>query len=264
MTSVVQAVSGPAITDVAGEGATPLQLERLCNRYYWAAPFCRDRSVLEVACGTGQGLGYLARGATSVAGGDLSNENLAVARSTYGRRVPLLRLDALALPVRDHSLDVVLLLETIYFLVDADAFVREARRVLKPGGYLLLSAINKDCADYNPHNEHYRRHYGARELARVASAGGFQVECFGALPMNQAPGRTRWLGPIKRIAAKLRLIPEGMQAKLWLKRVMYGPLVPLPREITERSAPYRPPEPIPSDRPDTRHQVVLCAAKAPA
>jgi SAM-dependent methyltransferase len=252
---------GPAITDVAGEGATALQLERLCNRYYWAAPHCRDSRVLEVACGTGQGLGFLAREARLIVGGDVSAENTATARRTYGGRVPLLRLDAQRLPIKDGAVDVVILLETLYFLPAPDDFAAEACRVLAPGGRLLLSVINKDCSDYNPHNANYHRHYGVTELTALAASHGLAPECFGALPMTRPPARVRLLGPVKRIAGRLRLIPQRMQAKLLLKRLLYGPLLPLPFEITPESACYRVPTPIPTDRADSAHQVVLCVAR---
>src|SRR5688500_1556016 len=73
---------GPAITDVAGEAAGRIQIERLVQRYHWAASYCAGRRVLEVACGTGQGLGLLGTVASQVCGCDLSMENLAMCRST--------------------------------------------------------------------------------------------------------------------------------------------------------------------------------------
>src|SRR5438034_8183023 len=86
--------SGPAITDVAGELASRIQLARLTSRYGWAREYCHGKTVLEVACGTGQGLGLLSSVGQRVVGGDYSAENLAVARATYGSRAPLVRFDA--------------------------------------------------------------------------------------------------------------------------------------------------------------------------
>jgi 2-polyprenyl-3-methyl-5-hydroxy-6-metoxy-1,4-benzoquinol methylase len=62
------------VTELPGSNATKEQLARLYHRYHFAAGFCEGKDVLEVACGAGQGLGYLARKAKSVVGGD------------YGRR----------------------------------------------------------------------------------------------------------------------------------------------------------------------------------
>src|SRR6266699_3596074 len=117
--------TGPAITDVAGELASRTQLERLSIRYGWAREYCHGKTVLEIACGTGQGLGLLISAGQRVVGGDYSAENLATARATYGSRVTLVRFDAQALPIAPGTVDVVLLLEALYFLPSPDAFVRE-------------------------------------------------------------------------------------------------------------------------------------------
>ncbi len=47
------------VTEVSGEEVTQEQVDRICQRYYWAAEYCREKDVVELACGTGQGLGYL-------------------------------------------------------------------------------------------------------------------------------------------------------------------------------------------------------------
>src|SRR2546427_9416346 len=92
------------------------QVSMLYTRYHFAADHCLGKVVLEVACGAGQGLGYLAKKAKLVVGGDYTENLLRVAQRSYNRRVPLLHLDAHALPFRDSSFDVVLLYEAIYYL----------------------------------------------------------------------------------------------------------------------------------------------------
>jgi SAM-dependent methyltransferase len=253
---------GPAYTDMAGEPASRLQLERLLNRYLWASGYCAGALTLEVACGSGQGLGLLARTARTAIGGDYSAENIRVARRTYGGRVPLLRLDALSLPIADGSLDVLIMLETLYFLPSPEAFATEAARVLRPGGRFLVSVINKDCWDFNP-SSMYSRHFGAPGTAQLLRSAGFDVTCFGAIPMDRPTMRQQLFGPIKRVAVSLGMIPKTMQGRVWLKRIVFGPLRPIPFELAPETAPYRPPTPLPSDHPDTRHQVVLCLGRLP-
>src|SRR5438128_529446 len=123
------------ITELAGDPGSREQIQRAYRRYYWAGQYVKDADVLEVACGAGQGLGYLAKLAKSVRGGDISESVLEHARRYYGNRIELRRFDAEELPYADNSFDVVLIFEAIYYLNHAARFIREARRVLRPGGY---------------------------------------------------------------------------------------------------------------------------------
>lgn len=252
---------GPAITDVAGEPAGSTQVERLIARYHWTAGYCKDRDVLEVACGTGQGLGLLDKSARKLFACDLSAENLERVRSTYGKNIPLVQTDAQLLPFGDESLDVVVLLETLYFLPSAHAFLAEAKRVLRPGGHCLISAINKDCPDFNPNHPLYFAHYGAAELAGKMERHGLVPECFGIIPMDTPSLRSRLLRPIKRLAIKLNLIPDSMQARLILKRIVFGKLNEMPHDIASLPVPETIPVTISARHPDLVHQVVLCAGR---
>lgn len=250
---------GPEITDVAGEPATPEQLERLVARYHWTASYCGGRDVLEVACGTGQGLGLLKARARKLFGCDLSPENLKLAARSAGGSVPLVRADAELLPFADHSLDVVIILEAIYFLPSSDAFLTEARRVLRPNGRCVISAINKGAPDFNPNHSLYRRLYGAPELSQQLREHGFLPECFGIIPKNQPSRRDKMFQPVKKLAVGLDVIPESKRARLFLKRIVFGELQTIPHDISSLPAPAAAPQPISSDTPDTVHQVILCA-----
>ena len=254
--------AGPTITDVPGRLASATQLKRLLIRYQWASTYCVGADVVDAACGTGQGLNLLNLSARRVHGADLSRDNLTVAHATYGGRIPLGASDAESLPIADQSVDVVVFLETLYFLASPETFIAEARRVLRPGGKLLLSVINKDCGDYNL-SPLYSRHFGCVELSRCLLDAGFSVQCYGAIPMDQPSLRERVFRPIKRLAAQLHLIPNTMQGREWIKRVVFGRLDVIPREITPDGKPYHAPERLSSSQPDKRHQVILCVATKP-
>ncbi len=101
-----------------------------------------DARVLEVSCGRGGGLAYLARerGEAIVATGlDLSAHAINAAQQMH-RDIPnlsFIRGSALALPFDAASFDVVLNVEASHEYPDFDAFLAEVRRVLAPGGLLL-------------------------------------------------------------------------------------------------------------------------------
>ena len=54
--------------------------------------------------------------------------------------------------------------------------------------------------------------------------------------------RERVFRPIKRLAARLHLMPKTIQGRKWIKRVVFGRLHVMPREITPDGDPYRAPE----------------------
>ena len=107
-----------SVTEMAGDEVTQEQIDRMCNRYYWAGEYCAGKDVVEVACGSGQGLGYLSGIARSLKAGDYSNEILSIARRHYGERIPLRQFDAQEMPFADKSKDVIILFEAIYYIPD--------------------------------------------------------------------------------------------------------------------------------------------------
>lgn len=97
-------------------------------------------TVLEVAIGTGRNLPYYAEG-VRITGIDLSPAMLDVARrraSDLGRDVALHVGDASALEFADETFDTVVITLALCTIPDERRAVAQARRVLRPGGYLLL------------------------------------------------------------------------------------------------------------------------------
>jgi len=248
------------VTELPGTEVTRDQLRRLYNRYRFAASFCGGKDVLELACGAGTGLGYLAHSAKSVVGGDIDPEILAIAKRHYGDRVKLLQLDAQQLPCPDASFDVLVLFEAIYYLPAPARFAEEARRVLRPGGVLLVCTANKDLPDFNP-SPFAHQYFGPAEFAALLQPLGFKVECLGQDPVDLTSVRQRILRTIKRTAVAMGLIPKTMSGKKLLKRLFFGKLAPMPPEVYDGMAPPAPPVPIPLNAPDTSHRVIHCVAR---
>src|SRR5262249_1555003 len=155
------------------------------------------------ACGTGPGLGYLACKARSLQAGDITAALVTRCNEIYRGRLTVSIMDAAHLPQADRSLDVVLLLEAIYYLLDVQTFIAECRRVLRPGGHVLIATANKDLTDFNP-SPYSIKYFGTVELAQVMRRQGFQPSLFGYGDITRAPLRERLLRPAKRIAVATR------------------------------------------------------------
>ena len=105
----------------------------------WLGERARGR-VLEVAVGTGRSLPYYPAGAT-VTGIELSPAMLAIARqraADLGREVSLREADAEHLPFEDAVFDTVVCALSLCTIPSPVAAIGEMRRVLGPGGRLLL------------------------------------------------------------------------------------------------------------------------------
>jgi len=163
-----------SVTELSGSYVSQEQIDRICNRYYWAGKYCYNKDVLEVACGTGQGLGYLLKITKTLYAGDYSEKILKIAQKHYGNRIALKQFDAQKLPYKNNSMDVIILFEAIYYLSSAEKYIIECRRVLRDGGKVLIATANKDLYDFNP-SPHSYKYYGVVELKELFTKQGFKV-----------------------------------------------------------------------------------------
>ena len=250
------------VTEIPGNRATREQIERLHHRYHFASLLCRDQDVLEAACGAGMGLGYLARVARRVVGGDIDEQVLSFAERQYRGRpnIEVRQFDGQSMPFPEASFDVVLLYEAIYYLPRPDKFFEESKRVLRPGGHLVICSVNKDWPDFNP-SPHSVAYYSAAELRGMLSPKFSKVEAFGAFPVRQETSHDRLTSFLKRTAVRFRLMPRTMKGKELFKRIFFGRLISLPAELIDEPKGYRPPEPIPAGGPNSSYKIIYLLAK---
>lgn len=246
------------VTELPAGRASRQQLARLRHRYCLAATLSAGRDVLEVGCGAGLGLGWLAGEARRVTGGDFTASSLALARRHYNGRVPLLRLDAAALPFRDRSFDAIILFETLYYLKRPEEFVAGCARVLRPNGLLLIGTVNPESSGFHP-SPFAHRYFPARELGELLSGGGFDPEIFGGFP--EASTRGRLVSRLKRAAGRAGLIPKTMHGRELLKRLVFGPLTTLPSEILPNGYAYEPPPPINPTEPQRNYTILYALGR---
>jgi len=218
------------VTEISGDNVSLEQVERIQNRYCWAKKYCESKDVLEVACGSGQGLGLINSCANSLVAGDYSPEVLKTAIDYYKDRIPLEVFDAEQMPFGDNKFDVIIIFEAIYYLPNFGLFLSECRRVLKDKGRILITMPNITLSDFNksPHSYDY---FNIDELKNILKASNFDSNFFGYINIESISLKQRIFRPIKKIAVNFDLIPKTMAGKKILKRIVFGKLVKMPNEI---------------------------------
>lgn len=140
--------------------------------------------VLDVACGTGRLLEILAErpDVSALVGIDRVPAMLNVARRRIGDRATLLECEASQLPFDDASFQLVTSTNALHYFPDADAALREIRRVISPNGNLVITDW---CRNYVwmrllnrllPWTRHAHVHtFSITELEQSLARAGFNI-----------------------------------------------------------------------------------------
>ena len=130
--------------------------------------------ILDVGCGTGANLKRLLQFGDAE-GVDISPDALAFCRE---RGLENVRLGAAEkLPYEDGTFDLVTALDVVEHMDDDVAGLREMRRVLRPGGRILLFVPTFMCLwGVQDEVSNHRRRYRLPELRRVVREAGFEIE----------------------------------------------------------------------------------------
>ena len=120
-----------------------IELEHV-HRYLQASRIAAGKVILDIASGEGYGSAMLAAHATKVIGVDISAEAIEHARTRYQWHNLEFRVGTCAdIPLDDATVDLVVSFETVEHHDQHDRMMQELKRVLRPGGVLLISSPDK-------------------------------------------------------------------------------------------------------------------------
>jgi SAM-dependent methyltransferase len=181
----------------------------------------QDARILDAGCGSGSVLDRLADFG-KVTGADISPASVAATRAR-GHDVHQASLDRL--PFENDSFDLVTCLDVLEHTSDDVAALRELRRVIRPGGHLLLT-VPAYPALWSGHDElnHHHRRYLRGSLRAAAERAGLALERdshFNALLLPAAAaarlaGRTRRGSGRPKARSDLTLSPRSLDRLLEL------------------------------------------------
>ena len=177
----------------------PVRLDYIAGQI--AAEFARDRRslrpfeglrLLDIGCGGGLVSEPMARLGADVTGADAAEGNIRIARlhaEQSGLGIDYRATTAEALLEAGERFDVVLALEIVEHVADPQAFVTTCARLLRPGGLLVASTLNRTPQSFAaaivgaewvmrwlPRGTHdWRRFIRPDDLAGMFAAAGLRV-----------------------------------------------------------------------------------------
>lgn len=185
---------------------------------------------IDLGCGQGE---LLARADVPKGGLGLDRDRTALKAGT-GARFVVADL-AQPLPFADDSFDGVSLVEVIEHLPDAEALVREIGRILRPGGWLVLTTPNVAHLTYRiraltghpPKQEGYHfRFFTKRTLSACLEAAGFRTEARASYgkqalltKLARLSGRNPKRGPASKVLYQVPDPAESLLARHFVWRL---------------------------------------------
>jgi SAM-dependent methyltransferase len=191
-------------------------------------------TVLDHGCGAGEGAASLAAAGLRVIAVDEDGSALRYAAAAFaGPR--FVRMDGERLALADECVDAVISVEVVEHVPNPAVYLAEARRVLRPGGLLVLTTPNQLRGSPTPGSlwpEHLRE-YRPAELERLLRASFESVQLWGqSIPLYEAHSLRRlvrrlapFVKPILPRALRVRALPmvqTAIKAEISLDEVRFS------------------------------------------
>lgn len=173
-------------TRITPEGAPSKFYAEHLKAYEFIKSSAAGKKILEVGCGDGYGLAYLAEVASEAAGVDYEKDIIVKARNKYKKNnLSFFYRDAASLQFEDNTFDIVCSFQVIEHIPEEKLpqYLSEIKRVLKDDGIFYLSTLNlayvmKSPLTYQKNPAHCKE-FRLCELKLLLSRAFPHIEIFG-------------------------------------------------------------------------------------
>lgn len=156
--------------------------------------------ILDIGCGTGETLTFLESYLDKPKLFGVDNSPVAINFAKKRGHTNIFKVDARKLPFPDNSFDYVLLLDVIEHFKDDFGLLTEAKRVLKRGGKIIITApaLQFIWSEHDTGQGHYRR-YTRRMIRKLAKQTDLTLSAISYFNFLLSPAiiSLRLLGKIK-------------------------------------------------------------------
>ncbi len=195
--------------------------QRQLAAYYEACNYVEGKTVLELGCGEGSGTAILASRAGEITAIDYSDKAIRAASNMLASKDVRFQVKQVPpIDIESDCFDIVVMFQMIEHFSDTDPMIKEIARVLKKGGRLLLSTVNKE--ESLSDNPFHLREYNREELENALKSHFPRLEFFGLYgdeKHDQYLEKNR-----SRVGKIMKLDPFNISSKLprRLRQVLYS------------------------------------------
>lgn len=150
---------------IPGKTPSDLMAAEHISRYHFSSQFAKNRTILDLGCGTGYGSFLLSQTARQVVGIDIDLEAIKYA-SVYYHSPNLLftQMDCRRLGLPNRTFDLVVSFEAIEHVTEQQQMLSEIRRILTRQGLAIISTPERTRYNVGKKN---RNPYHLRELSET-------------------------------------------------------------------------------------------------
>ncbi len=161
------------------EDSNNVTVKRCFFAYEYASEYVKNKITADIGCADGYGTQFLADYSNKTTGVDYSAETVKIANEKHKNKTNLNFISSSVppLPFEDNSMEVITAFQFIEHIEDRLGFIKEVKRVLKPGGTFLCSTPNiKMSIARNPFHVH---EYTFDEMKKEAGSVFDKIELYG-------------------------------------------------------------------------------------